>query len=965
VPFGFERTPRGTWFPSFHVHTEFSIKDGCSSVRTYAKNIVELGGDALAVTDHGMLGGAAGQFFACKKAKLKPIYGIEAYVNEHRHLRDRLENGLDVATKLAKQGKAGAAEKKAQIQAFVKNEFRPGRHLLLIAKNRAGYRNLVRISSDAWLNGMYYAPRTDTNFLREHAEGLVCSTACIGGVVPKLAREVGFDAGVAKARELQAIFGPENFYVELMATAYDKQRETNELMLRLAHEVGAKTIITTDVHYSRPEDQVAQRCLLLMRDGKTIQAQDAGEGGWQFESKDLYWKSLEDVIAVWDEHHRGYWPKVDFQRALKNTYELSASIEAWDFDTSLKLPGVFDNSVGLLRELVKKGLRNRRDRGHIPTAGKTLRDYAERVAYELSIIESKGFSEYLLILWDLCRHAREIGSRMGPGRGSAGASLVAFLLDITQIDPLRFNLFFERFLDPSRKDAPDVDLDFSPEHREPIKKYLEGKYPTVATIGTYSTFKTRSTIQAVGAVFGLDRKDLQRITKPLGDVSPTDLDNMSFEDVVDRWPAVKELAEKNPQAWEVVQTLDGLVSHRGQHASGVLVGPASMLDEIPMIKDPKTGVICTAFPDTSVQGGGTDYEGREMSALGGIKIDILGQNTLNVAAGAVELVERDLGEKIDLTSIPLDDPASLALASRADVPGVFQFDTNTSRPILEHVGVHRFEDLAAITALARPGPLGARLHETFAKYKRSGEGWKKKVPEAVHEALEASLGLMIYQEDVMLTLVHVGGFSLAEANQVRKIVAKKLDPKLLEHWKGEFTRRGVERGHAPELLEKVFKDLEAYCSYAFAKPHAVAYAREAYDQLYVLARYPLQYFASLLQTTEHKKKGARGEDVLVQNLRSAQAHGIRVLGPDVRHSGADFDVEGQAIRYGLCKIKNVGGAGEAVANHAAAADEDGHLEGLTLEGFVEGVGKGANVRAWQFLDPRGRVRLARLRRHRS
>jgi DNA polymerase-3 subunit alpha len=944
MPFGFEKTARGTWFPSFHVHDEFSIKDGCSSVRAYAKNIVELGGDSLCVTNHGMLGGAAAQFFACQKAKLKPIYGIEAYVNERRHLRDRLEEGLKAATKLVKQGRAGAAEKKAQIQAFTKAEFRPGRHLLLVARNRTGYRNLVRISSDAWINGFYYAPRTDSKFLAEHAEGLICSTACIGGVVPKLAREVGFDAAIAKAREFQAIFGPENFFVELMATAYDKQRETNEIMLRLAHEIGAKTIITTDVHYSRPEDQLAQRCLLLMRDGKTIQAQDAGEGGWQFESKDLYWKSLEDVVAVWNEHHKDYWPKEDFQRALKNTYELAASIESWEFDQSLKLPGIFDNSVGLLRELVKKGLASRKERGHLPCSGKTLRDYAQRAAYELSIIESKGFSEYLLVLWDLCRHAREIGSRMGPGRGSAGASLVAFLLDITQIDPLRFNLFFERFLDPSRKDAPDVDLDFSPEHRDPIKKYLEKKYPTCATIGTYSTFKTRSTIQAVGAVFGLERADLMRITKPLGEVSAQDLDDMSFDDVVERWPGVKELAEKNPQAWGVVKTLDGLVSHRGQHASGVLVGPASLLDEVPMIKDPRTGVICTAFPDTSVQGGGTDYEGREVSKLGCIKIDVLGQNTLNVAAGALELLERDTGETIDLTSIPLDDPESLALASRADVPGVFQFDTSTSRPLLLHVGVDRFEDLAAITALARPGPLGSRLHERFAKLKRS-DAWKSLVPEAVHQPLEASCGLMIYQEDVMLTLVHVGGFSMEEANAVRKIVAKKLDPALLEHWKGEFVRRGIERGHARPMLEKVFADLEAYCKYAFAKPHAIAYAREAYDQLYVFARFPLHYFASLLRTTERKKKGGRGEDALVGHLRSAMQHGISILPPSILRSEDDFDVDGGAIRYGLAKIKGVGHGGEAASELRAMLEEDGALSSLTLETFVGRVDKRCNAGA--------------------
>lgn len=951
MPFGFERTETGTFFPNLHTHGDFSIKDGASSPLTYVKDVVRLGGNSLCITDHGMLGGAAHQFFACKKAKIKPIYGIEAYVNEHRHLRERLKNGLEVAKKLVKQRRAGAQEKVAQIQAFVKQDFKPNGHMILIARTRRGYRNLVRISSDAWINGFYASPRTDVAFLREHAEGLVCSTACIGGVVPWLAR-TDFSAGVAKALELQQIFGPENFYVELMATSYDKQRETNEVMLRLAHVVGAKTIVTTDVHYSRPEDQLAQRCLLLIRDGKTIEAQEAGEGGWQFESKDLYWKTLEDVAAVWSEHHKDYWPKDDFQSALRNTYELAASVEHWDFDQSLKLPGVFENSAPLLRQLVKKGFADRKARGHLPCSGKTLREYAERVAFELSIIEAKGFSEYLLVLWDLVNHARAIGSCMGPGRGSAGASLIAFLLGVTEIDPLRYNLFFERFLDPSRKDAPDVDLDFSPEHREPIKKYLEGKYPAVATIGTYSTFKARSTIQAVGKVFGLDHKDLQRITKPLGDVSPTDLEKMTFDQVLETWPGVKELAEKNPQAWQVVKTLDGLVSHRGQHASGVLVGPASVLDEVPMIKDPKTGVICTAFPDTSVQGGGTEYEGREASRLGLVKIDILGQNTLNVVAGTLELLARDTGQTIDLATIfhtnAEADPEALALASRADVPGVFQFDTNTSRPLLEHVGVEVFEDLAAITSLARPGPLGEKLHEKFAKFKR-GDEWKKYVPVAVHEALAPSRGLMIYQEDVMLTLIHVGGFSMEEANAVRKIVAKKLDKALLEHWRGEFLRRGGERWHSPELLAKVFKDLEAYCSYAFPKPHAIAYAREAYDQLYVLARHPLYYFASLLRTTEHKKKGTRGEDVLVTNIRSAQRHGLRVLGPDVRFSGADFDVEDGAIRYGLSKVKGVGVAGQAIADVRSAAEDEGALGSMSFEALWDHVAKGCNARAWQLL----------------
>lgn len=929
MPFGFARTKSGTFFPQLHAHSEFSIKDGCSSLETYADRVVDLGGNAICCTEHGQSGGFARMYFACRDRKIKPIYGMEAYINEARGNLDRVKEGLEVARKRVKEGRLGAAEKVAELDRYVRERLRPSRHAILIAKTRKGYQNLVRVSSDSWINGFYYSPRTDTKFLAEHAEGLIYSTACIGGYIPALAR-YDFEAGCAEARRLMGIFGPENFRVELMATAYEKQRETNELMLRLAHEVGAKTIVTCDVHYSRPQDQQAQSVLLLMRDKRTIKDASAGEGAWQFDSKDLYWKTLEQVAAVWSQHHKDYWPKEDFESAIRNTYELAASVEHWEHDTSLKLPGVFPNPAALLKDLAQQGLASRRARGHIPTPGKTMRDYAERLVRELGVINGKNFAEYFLVLWDVCKFARESGARLGPGRGSAGGSLTAFVLGITDIDPLRHNLIFERFLDPTRKDAPDVDLDFSPEHREGIKDYIREKYPATATIGTYSTFRTKGALQSVGAVYGIERKDMLQITKPLSDVSPAELDKLTLDQVCETWPVVKEWAAKFPEAWEVVKTLDGLVSHRGQHAAGVLIAPSSALDEIPMIKDPKTGAILTAFPDTSVQGEGSGYEGRELSRLGYVKLDVLGVDTLNSAPMAVELLERETGEKLDLEGIPLDDAKTLEVASTGDVPGAFQFDTNTSRPLMRSVGVDAFGDLAAITALARPGPLKNRLHEQFAALKQSGEAWKEQFPEAIHADLADSRGLMIYQEDVMFTLRGLGGFSMPEANAVRKIMAKKLNPELLVPWRDKFIAGGLERGHPREMLEAIFESLKAYCDYAFPKAHSVAYALTAYRQIFMLAHYPLYYFAGLLATTEKWER-------LSGHMRSAMARGLSVKPPCVMRSQLEADVESGSIRLGLSKVKGVAGGAEAVLAAREKFNERAPGVRYMLEDFVADV----------------------------
>lgn len=942
-------TKSGKWFPQLHTHDDHSVKDGCSSVETYANITRDLKGTSLCITNHGRAAGYARQFFACKERGLKPIFGMEAYINEKRHtnIREKLDEARKAQRK-TKTKEGGALVEK--LETFLKTEFRPSRHAVIIAKNREGYRNLVKMSSDSWQTGFYYAPRTDTKFLEAHAGGLIYSTACYGGYIPTLYRN-DKDKGEAEARRLQGIFGKDSFYVEVMMTAYEKQREVNKQMLQLASDLDAPVIVTCDIHYAKPEDQLAQRCLLLMRDKLTIKAQEAGEGGWQFDTKDLYWKTLEDVMAVYKAHHADYYPAEDFKKAIKNTYALADSIEQVDFDTSLKFPGVFKDAEATMKELASAGFKRKCSDGTIPASGRTKMEYFERLKREVSVINPKGFAEYFLILHDICKHARSVGARMGPGRGSAGGSLVAYLLGITDIDPLRFNLLFERFLDENRKDAPDIDLDFSPEHRPLIREYIEKRYPATATIGTFSTFKPRSTIQDVGRVFDVDYQETAKLTKPMGgekyekeDGSEVGVDRMTWEQMFELWPEVKGWSNQYPEAWGVVKTLRGLISHRGKHAAGILIAPKWALEELPLEKDTTDGTVTTAWTDTSVEGGGLDYQGRELSRLGYLKMDILGIQTLNVAPRAAEILKRDTGIDIDVEKIPLDDEQTLALANMGDVTGAFQFDTPTSVPILRKVGVDTFMDLAAVTALVRPGPLQNKLPEKFGELKQKGDHWKTLVPESVHDVLAESRGLMIYQEDVMFVLQRLGGFTMQESNGVRKIIAKKLDAKTLDEWRGKFVDGGTKLGHDPGMLSKLFDTLGAYSKYAFNKSHSVAYALTGYRQIYMLAHHPMHYFAALLtETPRGKKQAHRDDDRLMLFMRRAMNQGIKIFPPSVYTKTPDFDLVKDAdgdligIQYGLGHIKGVAGAAQAVI--AATAKHEAQAPGvrMTIEDFLDNV----------------------------
>lgn len=867
---------------------------------------VERGGNCLAVTNHGRASGWARQWFACKKAGIKPIFGLEAYVNEHRF--SGVREDLTQARLDAKAKKPGAAERVEALATLVKEKFRPSRHCVLLAKTRQGFRNLTHLTTDAWRRGFYYVPRMDSREILGHAEGLIYSTACIGGYLPSMARH-DYAAAVAEARRFMGVFGPENFVVEIMVTPYAKQRETNEIMLRLAHEIGAKTIVTCDVHYAEARHAKAQSALLLMRDKATfadVEQKGAGEGPWQFEAKDLFFRGMRDVVACYRQHHAAYFPREDFLRAVRNTFALVDSIEPIDFDTAPKLPFVCDNPEQVLAGLVAKATQEAVAARRIPAPGFKVRDYVDRVRRELGVIQGKSFGAYFLILEDLVRFVRREGVLLGPGRGSAAGSLVAFLLGITEVDPLKYGLLFERFLDPGRADLPDVDLDFAPADRERVKAYLAKRYPgQTASIRTFSTFGVRATMRDVGRVFGIDDKETLAVTKGLG----TEADETPWDQVRADHPTVDAWADAHPDAWEVCATLRNLVSHTGKHAAGLLIAPLDALAELPMEWDSETNEAMTAYGDT--QGDGST-EDRELSRLGYLKLDILGVDGLEVVPRALRFVRERGGPEIRAQDLDLEHPEALRIAATGNVPGIFQFDTPVSRPLLRQIPPRHFFDLAIITALARPGPRDNGLHDEFARLRAMGENWRREVPEAVQGRLERTMGLMVFQEDIMWTLQILGGFSMVEANKVRKIISKKLSPELLLPHLQKFVDGGVAQGYDAEMLARVFSTLQKYANYAFVAAHATSYAMTAMRQLAVLADYPLEYFASLLATTPRNRKGFGDEDRMVGYMRAATRRGIPVLPPDVLADALDFQPEGQAIRYGISKIKGIANGAEAI-----------------------------------------------------
>lgn len=821
---------------------------------------------AIALTDHGAMFGALDFYLAAKRHGIKPILGVEAYVAPG----DRFERA------------PGENEEKY-------------RHLTLLVRNDAGYRNLLTVVTDASIEGFYHRPRTDKAFLAEHAEGLIALSGCLASEIARLS----LSGQKAKAREVAGnyaeIFGKDNFYLEIQDHGLKEERQVNPMLIELSRELNLPLVSTNDLHYTNKEDARPHDVLLCIQQQK-VQTDD---NRLKFDTDEFFLKSPEEMRAVF-----GHLPEAcDATLSVAEMCQLELAFGEMHLPRFVPPDGKsLDN---YLRELVSQGAVRR--------YGTVSDEIRGRIQSELSVISRMGFAGYFLIVWDLIRFAREHGIRVGPGRGSAAGSVVSYCLQITDLDPLRYGLIFERFLNPERKQMPDIDMDFDERRRDEVIRYVAGKYGAdhVAQIITFQTLKGKQGIRDSARVLGFPAMFGDRLAKMfppavLGREFPID-------QALEMSPELREAYDKEPEAREVIDTaraLEGLRREDSVHAAGVVIADAPLVNYLPLklAKDSRdeSRRIVTQF----------DMHGVEK--LGLLKMDFLGLRNLSVIEDTVALL-RDKGIQLDIDHVPLDDQAAYEMLRRGDTIGVFQLEGGGMRSLIKSLAPDRFEDLMALVALYRPGPLNAGMHIEYAERKH---GRKPVVfpHDSLREILEGTHGIIVYQEQVMQIAVRMAGYSMGQADLLRKAMGKKIREELIPH-RNTFVRGAVEHGYSERLAQEIFDLIVPFADYGFNASHACAYAYVAYQTAYLKAHHPVEYMSALLTSVRDDK------DKKPFYLNAARLMGLRVLPPDVNQSQVYFTPSNGEIRYGLAAIRNVG---EGVVQQIIQARSDqGPFESFT------------------------------------
>jgi DNA polymerase-3 subunit alpha len=885
----------GDQFAHLHVHTEFSMLDGASRVDQVAAAAAGDGQPAVGITDHGNMYGVLPFYEACKKAGVKPIIGTEAYM-----AYDRRDERIAVRGKTDDSGGEGEGGKKAYY------------HLTLLAENNVGYKNLIQLSSRAYLEGYYRKPKVDWDLLSEHHQGVIATTGCLGGHVLQSLLADDFAGALAKAGRLQDIFGPDNLFIELQDHGIADQHRTNPQLVAIAKRLGAPLVATNDSHYTHASDAEAHDALLCVQTGAMI-SQSAAER-FKFSGSGHYLKSAAEMRSLFTE----------LPEACDNTLWIA---ERSDLELSFgkptlpnfPLPAGFATADQYLQHLTFEGARQR--------WGTDLPDEAvQRIAYELKVIEDMGFSSYFLIVWDLIRHASEQRIRTGPGRGSAAGCAVAYCLRITDIDPLRYDLLFERFLNPSRVSMPDIDMDFDSRYRDEMIRYAAERYGRdhVAQIVTFSTIKARAAVRDAARVLGYPYSVGDRVAKAMPPVvmgrdTPlwAALADAPPDKYADGWRAAAELrnmAATDPEVERVVTVargLEGLRRQDGIHAAAVVITKDPLTEYLPVQRKPEPGGNPEDAPVV------TQYEMHGVEDLGLLKMDFLGLRNLDVLTDTVELIAKTRGVDLDIDHIPLDDPKTYELLRRGDTMGVFQLEGTAMRALIRSLEPTTFDDVAALVALYRPGPMAANMHNDYADRKNKRQEVTYLHPDAA-DVLGDTYGLMIYQEKLMRVAQTFAGYSLADADNLRRACGKKIREKMAIE-RQRFVAGCVATGYTKELGEQWFNIIEPFADYAFPKAHAYGYGYIAYQTAYLKAQYPVEYFAALLTSVR------KNLDQVGVYLAECRAMGLTVTVPDVNASSAAFTPicaeDGTwSIAFGLSAIRN---AGEALAEMIVAEREAG------------------------------------------
>ncbi len=870
-------------FVHLHTHSEYSLLDGLGKIKKMAARAKEMGMPALALTDHGAMFGVIEFYKACNEEGIKPIIGMEAY--------------------LAARGMEDRDPQKD----------RKSSHLLLLAENETGYKNLLQIATDSQLKGFYYYPRVDHDYLAAHAAGLICTTGCMAAEVPRLLADGRGDEARKRLSWYYDVFGKGNFYFELQDHEIGELRQLNKSLLELAPHYNAQFVATNDVHYIAPEDHTLQDILLCIQTSTLV----SDKNRMRMSDASYYLRSPEEMTQLF-----GHVPG-----AIANTVAIA---ERCQVDLGFKgyhLPN-FDvppgyTADGYLRELCEAGLR---ERYAAPQARRAEDDPAvrDRLEYELGVIHKMGFDTYFLIVWDLCRYAAEHGIWYN-ARGSAAGSIVAYCLEITLVEPLGHDLIFERFLNPDRVSMPDIDLDFQDDRRYELLEYAARKYGAdkVAQIITFGTLGARAAIRDVGRVLNVDlNHKIDPVTKTIPSISGKTVTIAQALEEVPEFRAKYEEDEEVRRMVDIAQKLEGVARNAGTHAAGVVISDKPITEYLPLHRPTKN----TA--EDSPIGAVTQFEMEILEYLGLLKIDFLGLRTLTIMARACEFIKQRHGVEYNINNIPTDDPAIFDLLGRGEVAGIFQVEGSGMRRFLVDMKPTRLAHIIAMVALYRPGPI-----EFIPSYIKRMHG--EEVVEYSHPELEPILketyGVTVYQEQVMRAVMNLAGYTAAEADSLRKVVAKKKGDEMIKQ-RQKFTAGAMQRGINEEAANKIFDDWETFARYAFNKSHAADYAIICAQTAFLKAYYPAEYMTALL-TAE-----TGDTDKVAMYAADTRRMGIDVLPPDVNTSGLDFTIQDRpdaksAIRFGLGAVKNVG---EGPVAEIMRARENGGAFG-SLDDFCQRV----------------------------
>ncbi len=837
--------------------------DGASRVGEVVAAAAADGQPAIGITDHGNMYGALDFYRAARDVGLTPVLGIEAYQASESRFERPARSGVD-GDKLYY-------------------------HLTLMAETTAGYRNLIKLTSASYLEGYRYKPRVDWELLERHHDGVIATTGCLGGIVCQAVLRDDFEAAYRLAARLQEIFGPEHLFVELQDHGLDSQRRTNPQLVQIARRIGAPLLATNDSHYTHPGDAVAHDALLCVQTGASIDDPKR----FRFETDQHWLKTAAEMRHIFRE----------LPEACDNTLLVAerANVEIQFGAPELPhfpLPPAFDSDDAYLRHLATEGARARYG-DPVPA------EVTQRLDRELDVIAGMGLSAYFLIVWDLIRHAREKGIRVGPGRGSAAGCCVAYCLRIVELDPIRYGLLFERFLNAGRREMPDIDMDFDERYRGEMIRYAAERYGSdrVAQIITFSTIKARAAVRDAARVLGYPYAVGDRIAKAMpplvmGRDTPLSACLEQVPGHEDGWKMAAELRslyQTDADARKVIDVargLEGLRRQDGIHAAAVVITREPLTEYLPIQRKPEPG---TEPDDAPVV---TQFEMHGVAALGLLKMDFLGLRNLTVIERALDLIERTTGTRPDIDAVPLDDPATFAMLQRGDSIGVFQLEGTNMRALMRSLKPTCFEDIGALVALYRPGPMAANMHNDFADRKNG-----RKPVTCIHpdlaEVLADTYGLMIYQESMMRVAQRFAGYSLQEADNLRKACGKKIRA-LMAAEREKFVAGCEQTGYGAELGQKLFDVIEPFADYAFPKAHAFSYAMVAYQTAWLKANHPVEYLAALLTSVKGDK------DRTAVYLAECRNRRIPVTVPDINRSASDFTAVDGTILFGLSAVRNVG-----------------------------------------------------------